>query len=55
MDKEVIVFPRLEVRDWFPSTRAGQASVELSGCAHHRGVTWSSQHGRSQPQEPSGL
>ena len=45
MDKEVIVFPRLEIRDSFPSTRAGQASVELSGCAHHRAVTWSSQHG----------
>ena len=42
MDKEVIVFSRLEIRDSFSSTRAGQASEELSGCAHHRGVTWSS-------------
>lgn len=42
MDKEVIVFPRLEIRDSFSSTRVGQASEELSGCAHHRGVTWSS-------------
>ena len=42
MDKEVIVFRQLEIRDSFSSTRAGQSSEELSGCAHHRGVTWSS-------------